>query len=142
MHRLVAVLAVLLVGLLAPAAASAHEISRRCVISVDPGTGGPRDTYRITGRHFPHADNGGGLEVRIDISRVRFDHHGSPYLEGKQILILFLIPNTHRFYVDFIGSDPGGAQGRLQPGHYVVAAQTPHQPGCKSVAGFQVRRGL
>ena len=140
MHRLFAILAVLLVVLLAPAAASAHEISRRCVISVDPGSGGPRDTYRITGRHFPHANNGGGLEVRIDISRVRFDQQGSTYLEGQQILILFLIPTTHRFYVDFNAGDPGSSQPRLKPGHYVVAAQTPHQQGCRSVSGFDVRR--
>jgi hypothetical protein len=79
--------------------------------------------------------------VRIDVSRVRFDHHGSPYLEGQQIMILFLIPTTHRFYVDFNASEPGGDQPRLKPGHYVVAAQTPHQPGCRTVSGFDVRRG-
>jgi hypothetical protein len=140
-HRIPALLVALFVLMLAPGAASAHEISRKCVISVDPGSGGPRDTYRITGRHFPHATNGGGLEVRIDVSRVRYDHHGSPYLEGQQILILFLIPSTHRFYVDYNAPEPGAEQPRLKPGHYVVAAQTPHQPGCRSVTGFDVRRG-
>ncbi|HUR16290.1 MAG TPA: hypothetical protein VMZ33_03300 [Candidatus Limnocylindrales bacterium] len=140
MRRLIPALVVLLVLLLAPAAVSAHEISRSCVISVEPGTGGTRDIYRITGRHFPHEVNGGGLEVRIDVSRVVFDHHGSSHLEMKQILILFLIPTTHRFYVDFNAPEPGAVQPWLKPGHYVVAAQTPHQPGCRTVSGFDVRR--
>jgi len=74
-----------------PAPAAAHVPTKRCAISVDPGRGGPRDVYRITGRHFP--------------------------------------------------LDKNGEVSRLQPGHYVVAAQTPHQKGCHTVSGFDVIRG-
>jgi len=138
MRRLFVLIGLALVFAL-PAPAAAHVPTKGCAISVDPGRGGPRDTYRITGRHFPLAKNGGSLEVRIDVSRVVFGENG-PRLEGKTIFFAFLIPGVHTFYIDYNESIEGEVS-RLRPGHYVVAAQTPHQKGCHTVSGFDVVRG-
>ena len=138
--RRIFVLAGLFVAIALPSPVSAHEATRRCVVSVDPGRGGPHDTFRITGRHFPLEKNGGSLEVQIEVSRVVFTDVGTG-LEGKQIFILSLIPGVHRFYVD-INQQIEGQNTGLKPGHYVVAAQTSHQKGCRTAAGFDVVRGL
>lgn len=131
----------LLVGLLAafalPAPAAAHTPSQRCSVSVDPGRAGPRDSYRITGRHFPLPESWPSLEVQIDIMRVVFDENGER-LELKSILWLSLIPGGHTFYVDYPDQTEGAT--RLQPGHYVVGVETPHQKGCRTVTGFDVTR--
>lgn len=131
-------LAALLLAVALPAPASAHTPSHRCSVSVDPGRGGPRDIYRITGHHFPLRDGGGSLEVQIDISRVVFDDQGQ-HLQLKTVLFLALVPDVHTFYVDY--NDQVESASRLQPGHYVVAAEAAHQKGCRTVTGFDVVRG-
>jgi hypothetical protein len=139
MRRLALVMAVIAAALLPPAAASAHTISKPCDISVMPGRGGPRDVYRIMGRNFPEEKNGGSLEVQIHVSRVVYTADG-PSLKMKTLYFVFLIPNIHAFYVDF-NAPMEGESNRLKPGHYVVAAETPHQRGCHTTTGFDVRRG-
>lgn len=133
------ILTALVVAMAIPSPAAAHEPTRRCSVSVDPGRGGPRDVYRITGRNMPLEENGGSLEVQIDISRVVFDDEGQR-LELQTIFVAFLVPNIHRFYVDYNEQDEESTS-RLRPGHYVVAMETPHQKGCRSVTGFDVVRG-
>ncbi len=131
-------LAALLLAVALPVPASAHTPSQKCSVSVDPGRGGPRDTYRITGKHFPLNQNGGSLEVQIDVMRVVFDNAGER-LELKSIMWVSLIPGIHTFYVDY--NDQVESPSKLQPGHYVVAAEAAHQKGCRTVTGFDVVRG-
>ncbi len=130
-----------LVGLLAalalPAPTAAHVPTRPCSVSVDPSRGSRSDVYRITGKHFPLPDSGPSLEVQIDIMRVAFDDNGER-LEIKSIMWLSLIPGGHAFYVDYPDQSEGAT--RLQPGHYVVGVETPHQKGCRTVTGFDVVR--
>lgn len=133
----------ILVGLalvfVVPAPVAAHDPAKRCTVSVDPGRGGPKDVYRITGRQFPRETNGGSLEVQIAVSRVVHGEDG-PRLKLKQLMTAFLIPDVHTWYVDYNVTDEQSAT-RLRPGHYVVAVETPHQAGCRTTTGFDVRRG-
>lgn len=138
MRRLFMLVALVLVFAL-PAPASAHTPARRCSFSVDPGRAGPHAVYRITGRHMPEDKNGGSLEVQVDILKVVFDESGER-LELKSLFWVFLLPGIHTFYFDY-NEQIEGAPSRLAPGHYVVAAETPHQKGCRTVTGFDVVRG-
>jgi hypothetical protein len=93
--------------------------------------------YRVTGRHFPLATSGFSLEVRLDVYRVGVS---GARLNLKTTYFATLMPGVHRFYVDF--NSPTEARPPLKPGHYVVVAQTPHQPGCRTATGFDVSRRL
>jgi len=129
----------ILIGLIAvfalPGPVAAHTPSKPCSVSVTPGHGGPRDTFRITGKHFPLPDSGPSLEVQIDIMRVVFDENGER-LEIQTVMWLSLVPGGHTFYVDYPDQSEGGT--RLQPGHYVVGVEASHQTGCRTVTGFDV----
>lgn len=136
MRRLL-VLAGLFLLFALPAPVAAHAPSRPCSASVSPKVGGPSTTFRISGKHFPLAENGGSLEVQIDIMRVVFDDDGER-LELQSVMWLSLIPEIHKFYVDY--PDPFGEATKLEPGHYVVGVESAHQAGCRTVAGFDVVR--
>lgn len=138
MRRLLVLTAIVLAVAL-PAPTAAHTPSRPCSISVDPGRGGPRDVYRITGKHFPMDKNGGSLEVQVDIMRVIFDDNGER-LELQSVFTLALVPGIHTFYFDY-NDQVEGAPSRLRPGHYVVGAEASHQQRCRTVSGFDVVRG-
>lgn len=129
MRRLIPILAaLLLLGAMPGAAAAAPS---KCSIEVTPAAGEPTDVYRITATNFPVEPNGGSLEVRIDIKRLG-TRTGSIYF-------LFLIPGITEFYLDLNLAAPGEPVEPIEPGRYLVLAQTAHIAGCHAVDLFVVR---
>jgi hypothetical protein len=121
---LVALLSLLIIP--APVAGA----SNRCSIDVTPEVGTSTTTYRITGTDFPVLPPGRSLEVRIDI-RLLGTRSGS-------ILLLFLIPGVTEFYVDLNQAPEGEPGETLEPGRYLVRAETPHVRGCHTIDRFVV----
>ena len=128
MRRFIPLLAALLIlGALPGVAAAASD---KCSIEATPAAGGPTDVFRITGSNFPVDPNGGGIEVRIDIKRLG--------TRSGSIYFLFLIPGTTEFYVDLNQAAPGEPVEPVEPGRYLVLAQTAHLAGCHAVDMFVV----
>jgi hypothetical protein len=145
MRRLFVLLGLALVFAL-PATAAAHAPTKRCSISVDPGSGGPRDVYRITGRHFPLPEEGLSLRVRIHIFRVVIDEPGVDGLPKVSLKLKHLsegamVPGGHYWRIDFSALEYFPENPRLRPGHYLVTAQALEQAGCRTSTSFHVVRG-
>ena len=122
-----------LIGIFSLAPSPTAAATRSCTIHVTPSKGTGTTTYRISGRHFPSTSDGSPLEVDIDITRLTWR---DPTAGPVTIFFLWLIPGGHRFYVDF--NQPGDGQPPLKPGRYGVAAETPHQAGCRTSDVFTV----
>ena len=119
----------LLVALLAPASVSAAPA--RCSLEISPSSGSPTDAYRFTVSDVPVYDNGGSLEVRIDIRRL-----GTR--EGS-VIFAFLIPGVTEFFVDYNVAPPGEPAESILPGRYLIGVSTPHDHGaCRAVGQFVV----
>lgn len=117
----------------ASSTAAAASAAGTCSVRVVPPSGNGKTVFRIKGKHFPAAADGGALEVEIDITHpTRRDSDPSP----MTIMWLWLIPGGHRFYVDY--NDPSAGNQPLAPGRYLVYVETPHQAGCRTVATFTV----
>ena len=128
MRRFIPFLAALLILGALPGAAGAA--SKKCSIEVTPASGVPTDIYRVTASNFPVDPNGGGIEVRIDIKRLG--------TRTGSIFFLFLIPGVTEFYVDLNLPPPGEPAEPIEPGRYLVLAQTAHLAGCHAVDHFVV----
>jgi hypothetical protein len=128
MRRCIPLLAALL--LLAGLPGFAAAASDKCDIEVTPSSGGATDVFRITASNFPVDPDGGGIEVRIDIKRLG--------TRTGSILFLFLIPGITDFYVDLNLAAPGEPVEPIEPGRYLVLAQTAHLAGCHAVDMFVV----
>lgn len=128
MRRFIPVLAALLIlGALPGVTAAAVE---KCSIEVTPASGGPTDLYRIAGSNFPVDPNGGGIEVRIDVK-----HLGT---RSGSIYFLFLVPGATEFYLDLNRIGPGEPVEPMEPGRYLVLAETAHMIGCRDMDMFVV----
>lgn len=128
MRRFIPLLAALLMlGALPSVTAAASD---RCSVDVTPASGGTNDIYRLTGSNFPVDPNGGGVEVRIDIK-----HLGT---RSGSIYFVFLVPGATEFYVDLNEPPPGEPAMPMEPGRYLVLAETAHMAGCFDVDTFEV----
>jgi hypothetical protein len=128
MRRFIPLLAALLVLGVAPGVTAAA--TSKCSIEVTPASGGSTDIYRVTASNFPVDPNGGGIEVRIDVRRLG-TRTGSIYF-------LFLIPGITEFYLDLNQPAPGEPIEPVEPGRYLVLAQTAHLAGCHAIDHFVV----
>lgn len=128
MRRFIPLLATLLILGALPGVAAAD--TSKCSIEVTPAAGGPTDTFRVTASNFPVDPNGGGIEVRIDVKRLG-TRTGSIYF-------LFLVPGVTEFYLDLNQPAPGEPVEPMEPGRYLVLAQTAHLAGCHAVDHFVV----
>lgn len=128
MRRTILLLVALLIAAVFPAVTSAA--SSQCSIEVAPAAGAPTDVYRVSATNFPVDPNGGSIEVRIDVRRLG-TREGSIYF-------LFLVPGTTEFYLDINQVVPGEPVEPMQPGRYLVVAETAHMTGCRSVDRFTV----